>query len=193
MRSRHDEGVHVSPCRLRIQPSSPPPNHPNNHLFRQPNSSPPPVSSSVLQPHGKTSGNQRGGAGGSGSPRHGPVFVQFAADMQDSPSGSRGWCYRELARSCQLECAVGFLVMRSLLIAPGGGEEGLIFSGFCRSLSTQLCFCFCAGGCAVAFARWRSAMEWWGGALLTTRTPVPGLPVWPSSGADLAPEPQRGC
>ncbi|XP_035748397.1 serine/threonine-protein kinase SIK3 isoform X4 [Egretta garzetta] len=39
--------------RLRIQPSSPPPNHPNNHLFRQPNSSPPPVSSSVLQPHGK--------------------------------------------------------------------------------------------------------------------------------------------
>ncbi|XP_010192117.1 PREDICTED: serine/threonine-protein kinase SIK3, partial [Mesitornis unicolor] len=38
--------------RLRIQPSSPPPNHPNNHLFRQPNSSPPPVSSSVLQPHG---------------------------------------------------------------------------------------------------------------------------------------------
>uniref|UniRef100_A0A673ZRB4 non-specific serine/threonine protein kinase n=1 Tax=Salmo trutta TaxID=8032 RepID=A0A673ZRB4_SALTR len=29
--------------RLRIQPSSPPPTHPSNHLFRQPNQSPPPT------------------------------------------------------------------------------------------------------------------------------------------------------
>ncbi|KAJ7305199.1 hypothetical protein JRQ81_011108, partial [Phrynocephalus forsythii] len=41
--------------RLRIQPSSPPPNHPSNHLvFRQTDSSSPPVSSSsMIQSHGK--------------------------------------------------------------------------------------------------------------------------------------------
>ncbi|NXT76456.1 SIK3 kinase, partial [Zapornia atra] len=57
--------------RLRIQPSSPPPNHPNNHLFRQPNSSPPPVSSSVLQPHGATSQSQF-----QGMPSHNTLFPQ---------------------------------------------------------------------------------------------------------------------
>ncbi|XP_057240830.1 serine/threonine-protein kinase SIK3 isoform X4 [Malurus melanocephalus] len=57
--------------RLRIQPSSPPPNHPNNHLFRQPNSSPPPVSSSVLQPHGAASQSQF-----QGMPSHSSIFPQ---------------------------------------------------------------------------------------------------------------------
>ncbi|NXO85151.1 SIK3 kinase, partial [Sitta europaea] len=57
--------------RLRIQPSSPPPNHPNNHLFRQPNSSPPPVSSSVLQPHGAASQSQF-----QGMPSHNTIFPQ---------------------------------------------------------------------------------------------------------------------
>ncbi|KAG9342095.1 hypothetical protein JZ751_017092 [Albula glossodonta] len=38
--------------RLRIQPSSPPPTHPSNHLFRQPNQSPPPGSSAIMQGHG---------------------------------------------------------------------------------------------------------------------------------------------
>ncbi|XP_028664332.2 serine/threonine-protein kinase SIK3 homolog isoform X1 [Erpetoichthys calabaricus] len=38
--------------RLRIQPSSPPPTHPSNHLFRPPNQSPPPVSAGLLQGHG---------------------------------------------------------------------------------------------------------------------------------------------
>ncbi|XP_024911103.1 serine/threonine-protein kinase SIK3 homolog isoform X2 [Cynoglossus semilaevis] len=37
--------------RLRIQPSSPPPTHPSNHLFRQPNQSPPPGSASMIQGH----------------------------------------------------------------------------------------------------------------------------------------------
>ncbi|KAM6400397.1 serine/threonine-protein kinase SIK3 isoform 4-T4 [Rhynochetos jubatus] len=55
--------------RLRIQPSSPPPNHPNNHLFRQPNSSPPPVSTSVLQPHGAASQSQF-----QGMPSHNALF-----------------------------------------------------------------------------------------------------------------------
>ncbi|XP_051842993.1 serine/threonine-protein kinase SIK3 isoform X5 [Antechinus flavipes] len=44
--------------RLRIQPSSPPPSHPTNHLFRQPSNSPPPVSSTILQPHGAASSSQ---------------------------------------------------------------------------------------------------------------------------------------
>ncbi|KAM8902395.1 serine/threonine-protein kinase SIK3 homolog isoform 6-T6 [Spinachia spinachia] len=38
--------------RLRIQPSSPPPTHPSNHLFRQPNPSPPPCSAGMMQGHG---------------------------------------------------------------------------------------------------------------------------------------------
>nr|XP_020443290.1 serine/threonine-protein kinase SIK3 isoform X3 [Monopterus albus] len=38
--------------RLRIQPSSPPPTHPSNHLFRQPNQSPPPGSAGIMQAHG---------------------------------------------------------------------------------------------------------------------------------------------
>ncbi|XP_054649320.1 serine/threonine-protein kinase SIK3 homolog isoform X3 [Dunckerocampus dactyliophorus] len=41
--------------RLRIQPSSPPPTHPSNHLFRQPNQSSPPGSAGIMQGHGPSS------------------------------------------------------------------------------------------------------------------------------------------
>ncbi|XP_047449428.1 serine/threonine-protein kinase SIK3 homolog isoform X3 [Mugil cephalus] len=44
--------------RLRIQPSSPPPTHPSNHLFRQPNQSPPPGSAGLMQGHGGQSSVQ---------------------------------------------------------------------------------------------------------------------------------------
>ncbi|XP_073318615.1 serine/threonine-protein kinase SIK3 homolog isoform X1 [Pagrus major] len=44
--------------RLRIQPSSPPPTHPSNHLFRQPNQSPPPGSAGIMQGHGGPSSVQ---------------------------------------------------------------------------------------------------------------------------------------
>ncbi|KAM4628060.1 serine/threonine-protein kinase SIK3 homolog isoform 2-T2 [Polymixia lowei] len=44
--------------RLRIQPSSPPPTHPSNHLFRQPNQSPPPGSAGMMQGHGAPSSVQ---------------------------------------------------------------------------------------------------------------------------------------
>ncbi|XP_031429384.1 serine/threonine-protein kinase SIK3 homolog isoform X3 [Clupea harengus] len=44
--------------RLRIQPSSPPPTHPSNHLFRQPNQSPPPGSAGMMQGHGGMPGVQ---------------------------------------------------------------------------------------------------------------------------------------
>ncbi|CAL9684207.1 unnamed protein product [Knipowitschia caucasica] len=58
--------------RLRIQPSSPPPTHPSNHLFRQPNQSPPPGSAALMQGHGGPSPVQYGAPalyqGQSGSP-----------------------------------------------------------------------------------------------------------------------------
>ncbi|XP_060902083.1 serine/threonine-protein kinase SIK3 homolog isoform X3 [Labrus mixtus] len=60
--------------RLRIQPSSPPPTHPSNHLFRQPNQSPPPGSAGMMQGHGGPSpvqyqhGTQALYQGQSGSP-----------------------------------------------------------------------------------------------------------------------------
>uniref|UniRef100_A0A673ZP34 non-specific serine/threonine protein kinase n=1 Tax=Salmo trutta TaxID=8032 RepID=A0A673ZP34_SALTR len=51
--------------RLRIQPSSPPPTHPSNHLFRQPNQSPPPTA--MMQGHGVPSAVQY---------QHGPALYQ---------------------------------------------------------------------------------------------------------------------
>ncbi|XP_030918272.1 serine/threonine-protein kinase SIK3 [Geospiza fortis] len=75
--------------RLRIQPSSPPPNHPSNHLFRQPNSSPPPVSSSVLQPHGAASQSQF-----QGMPSHNTIFPQSG---NCSPPPAMGLTCLELA------------------------------------------------------------------------------------------------
>lgn len=40
--------------RLRIQPSSPPPTHPSNHLFNPANQSPPPGSQGMMPAHGST-------------------------------------------------------------------------------------------------------------------------------------------
>uniref|UniRef100_A0A8C7V6H3 non-specific serine/threonine protein kinase n=1 Tax=Oncorhynchus mykiss TaxID=8022 RepID=A0A8C7V6H3_ONCMY len=51
--------------RLRIQPSSPPPTHASNHLFRQPNQSPPPTA--MMQGHGVPSAVQY---------QHGPALYQ---------------------------------------------------------------------------------------------------------------------
>ncbi|XP_041427314.1 serine/threonine-protein kinase SIK3 isoform X2 [Xenopus laevis] len=55
--------------RLRIQPSSPPPNPASNHLFRQPNSSPPPSSSAMLQTHGASCSSQY-----PGMPTHSSIY-----------------------------------------------------------------------------------------------------------------------
>ncbi|XP_061682700.1 serine/threonine-protein kinase SIK3 homolog isoform X2 [Syngnathoides biaculeatus] len=59
--------------RLRIQASSPPPTHPSNHLFRQPNQSSPPGSVGIMQGHGPSSVPYQHGSpslyqGQSGSP-----------------------------------------------------------------------------------------------------------------------------
>ncbi|KAG7270516.1 hypothetical protein CRUP_026408 [Coryphaenoides rupestris] len=60
--------------RLRIQPpSSPPPTNPSNHLFRQPNQSPPPGSAGMMHSHGPSPVQYQHGApalyqGQSGSP-----------------------------------------------------------------------------------------------------------------------------
>ncbi|XP_076832059.1 LOW QUALITY PROTEIN: serine/threonine-protein kinase SIK3 homolog [Brachyhypopomus gauderio] len=58
--------------RLRIQPSSPPPTHPSNHLFRPANQSPPPGSQGMMQAHGAPSA----------------VQYQHAPDLYQSSSGS---------------------------------------------------------------------------------------------------------
>uniref|UniRef100_A0A8C6LU38 non-specific serine/threonine protein kinase n=1 Tax=Nothobranchius furzeri TaxID=105023 RepID=A0A8C6LU38_NOTFU len=47
--------------RLRIQPSSPPPTHPSNHLFRQPDQSPSPSSAGIMQGFGLSVGLGCGG------------------------------------------------------------------------------------------------------------------------------------
>ncbi|XP_019502966.1 PREDICTED: serine/threonine-protein kinase SIK3 isoform X2 [Hipposideros armiger] len=67
--------------RLRIQPSSPPPNHPNNHLFRQPSNSPPPMSSAMIQSHGAASPPQF-----QGLPSRSAIFQQQPENCSPPPS-----------------------------------------------------------------------------------------------------------
>nr|XP_010951804.1 serine/threonine-protein kinase SIK3 isoform X5 [Camelus bactrianus] len=67
--------------RLRIQPSSPPPNHPNNHLFRQPSNSPPPMNSALMQPHGAASPPQF-----QGFPSRSAIFQQQPENCSPPPS-----------------------------------------------------------------------------------------------------------
>uniref|UniRef100_A0A8C0MFR5 Serine/threonine-protein kinase SIK3 n=2 Tax=Canis lupus familiaris TaxID=9615 RepID=A0A8C0MFR5_CANLF len=67
--------------RLRIQPSSPPPNHPNNHLFRPPSNSPPPMSSAMIQSHGAASPSQFPGL-----PSRGAVYQQQPESCSPPPN-----------------------------------------------------------------------------------------------------------
>ncbi|XP_057603800.1 serine/threonine-protein kinase SIK3 isoform X2 [Hippopotamus amphibius kiboko] len=67
--------------RLRIQPSSPPPNHPNNHLFRQPSASPPPMGSAMMQSHGTASPSQF-----QGFPSRSAIFQQQAENCSPPPN-----------------------------------------------------------------------------------------------------------
>ncbi|XP_061059622.1 serine/threonine-protein kinase SIK3 isoform X4 [Eubalaena glacialis] len=67
--------------RLRIQPSSPPPSHPNNHLFRQPSNSPPPMSGAMIQPHGAASPSQF-----QGFPSRSAVFQQQPENCSPPPN-----------------------------------------------------------------------------------------------------------
>ncbi|KAJ8403733.1 hypothetical protein AAFF_G00346010 [Aldrovandia affinis] len=78
--------------RLRIQPSSPPPTHPSNHLFRSPNQSPPPGSSGMIQGHsGQSSVPYQHGVAlyqtPSGSPP--PTGLPRVAIPQQQPSHPR--------------------------------------------------------------------------------------------------------
>ncbi|XP_032214537.1 serine/threonine-protein kinase SIK3 isoform X5 [Mustela erminea] len=67
--------------RLRIQPSSPPPNHPNNHLFRPPSNSPPPMNSAMIPSHGAASSPQFPGL-----PSRGAVYQQQPENCSPPPS-----------------------------------------------------------------------------------------------------------
>uniref|UniRef100_A0A8C3UU25 non-specific serine/threonine protein kinase n=1 Tax=Catharus ustulatus TaxID=91951 RepID=A0A8C3UU25_CATUS len=120
--------------RLRIQPSSPPPNHPNNHLFRQPNSSPPPVSSSVLQPHGAASQSQF-----QGMPSHSTIFPQSG---NCSPPPTMGLTclalQQQQSQPQQVTIQVqepGDMVSSSLLPGASVGGQGLASHARGMSLS----------------------------------------------------------
>ncbi|XP_037697469.1 serine/threonine-protein kinase SIK3 isoform X2 [Choloepus didactylus] len=67
--------------RLRIQPSSPPPNHPNNHLFRQPSNSPPPMNSAMIHSHGAASPSQF-----QGLPSRSAIFQQQPENCSPPPN-----------------------------------------------------------------------------------------------------------
>ncbi|XP_039085211.1 serine/threonine-protein kinase SIK3 isoform X4 [Hyaena hyaena] len=67
--------------RLRIQPSSPPPSHPNNHLFRPPSNSPPPMSGTMIQSHGAVSPSQFPGL-----PSRSAVFQQQPESCSPPPA-----------------------------------------------------------------------------------------------------------
>ncbi|XP_040183598.1 serine/threonine-protein kinase SIK3 isoform X1 [Rana temporaria] len=66
--------------RLRIQPSSPPPNPASNHLYRQPDNSPPPSSSAMLQTHGAQPSTQY-----QGMPSHSALY-QPSSSSSPPPS-----------------------------------------------------------------------------------------------------------
>uniref|UniRef100_H2SAW0 non-specific serine/threonine protein kinase n=1 Tax=Takifugu rubripes TaxID=31033 RepID=H2SAW0_TAKRU len=73
--------------RLRIQPSSPPPTHPSNHLFRQPNQSPPPGSVTIqVQEVELGGGTQRQGGFLSTPGGHRVLGKQLSADNAESHS-----------------------------------------------------------------------------------------------------------
>ncbi|XP_055051312.2 serine/threonine-protein kinase SIK3 homolog isoform X1 [Misgurnus anguillicaudatus] len=77
--------------RLRIQPSSPPPNHPNNHLYRPASQSPPPGSQGMMQAHGGPSAVQyQHGAAIYQSPSASPPptsLPRMALSNQQAPQG----------------------------------------------------------------------------------------------------------
>ncbi|TRY58097.1 hypothetical protein DNTS_022731 [Danionella cerebrum] len=66
--------------RLRIQPSSPPPTHPSNHLFKSANQSPPSGSQAIMQTHGGPSAVQF---------QHGSGLFQPSSDSPSPSSLSR--------------------------------------------------------------------------------------------------------
>ncbi|XP_054032012.1 serine/threonine-protein kinase SIK3 isoform X2 [Dryobates pubescens] len=116
--------------RLRIQPSSPPPNHPNNHLFRQPNSSPPPVSSSVLQPHGASSQSQF-----QGMPSHNTIFPQSGNCSPPPAMGLTCLGLQQQSQPQQVTIQVqepGDMVSSSLL--PGASVAGQGMSSHARGM-----------------------------------------------------------
>ncbi|KAJ7423635.1 Serine/threonine-protein kinase SIK3 [Pitangus sulphuratus] len=119
--------------RLRIQPSSPPPNHPNNHLFRQPNSSPPPVSSSVLQPHGAASQSQF-----QGMPSHNTIFPQSGNCSPPPAMGLTCLGLQQQSQPQQVTIQVqepGDMVGSSLLPGAPVGGQGLASHARGMSLS----------------------------------------------------------
>nr|XP_008259171.2 serine/threonine-protein kinase SIK3 isoform X5 [Oryctolagus cuniculus] len=107
--------------RLRIQPSSPPPNHPNNHLFRPPSNSPPPMNSAMIQPHGAASPSQF-----QGLPSRSAIFQQQSESCSPPPSVALTCLgMQQPTQSQQVTIQVQEPVdMLSSMAAPAAGSAG---------------------------------------------------------------------
>uniref|UniRef100_A0A9J7ZLH0 non-specific serine/threonine protein kinase n=2 Tax=Cyprinus carpio TaxID=7962 RepID=A0A9J7ZLH0_CYPCA len=117
--------------RLRIQPSSPPPTHPNNHLFRPANQSPPPGSQGVMQAHGGPSAVQfQHGSALYQSPSASPPptsLPRMALPNQQPPPGS--------ARSQQQQVTIQ---VQEVELGGGAQRQGFLATPAHRVLGKQL-------------------------------------------------------
>ncbi|XP_068173123.1 serine/threonine-protein kinase SIK3 homolog isoform X2 [Antennarius striatus] len=118
--------------RLRIQPSSPPPTHPSNHLFRPPNPSPPPPGPAGMMPgHGPSSVQyappalyqaQSGSPPPSGLPRVSLPTNQQAASTRTPVSLSQGVPQQQQVtiQVQEVELGAGTQRQGGFLSTPGG-------------------------------------------------------------------------
>ncbi|XP_045929240.1 serine/threonine-protein kinase SIK3 homolog isoform X3 [Micropterus dolomieu] len=118
--------------RLRIQPSSPPPTHPSNHLFRQPNQSPPPGSAGIMQGHGGPSPvqyqhgtpalyqGQSGSPPPTGMPRVSLPTNQQAASARPTVPLAQGVPQQQQVTIQVQEVELGAAQRQGFLSTPGG-------------------------------------------------------------------------
>ncbi|XP_052472641.1 serine/threonine-protein kinase SIK3 homolog isoform X1 [Carassius gibelio] len=118
--------------RLRIQPSSPPPTHPSNHLFRPANQSPPPGGQGMMQAHGGASAVQfQHGSALYQSPSASPPptsLPRMALSNQQPPPGS--------ARSQQQQQVT--IQVQEVELGGGAQRQGFLATPTHRVLGKQL-------------------------------------------------------
>uniref|UniRef100_A0A671T2C0 non-specific serine/threonine protein kinase n=1 Tax=Sinocyclocheilus anshuiensis TaxID=1608454 RepID=A0A671T2C0_9TELE len=116
--------------RLRIQPSSPPPTHPNNHLFRPANQSPP-GSQGMMQAHGGPSAVQfQHGSALYQSPSASPPptsLPRMALPNQQPPPGSRTLAQQQVT-----------IQVQEVELGGGAQRQGFLATPSHRVLGKQL-------------------------------------------------------
>uniref|UniRef100_A0A673MM53 non-specific serine/threonine protein kinase n=1 Tax=Sinocyclocheilus rhinocerous TaxID=307959 RepID=A0A673MM53_9TELE len=123
--------------RLRIQPSSPPPSHPNNHLFRPANQSPP-GSQGMMQAHGGPSAVQfQHGSALYQSPSDSPPptsLPRMALPNQQPPPGSA----RSLAQTLPQQQQQVTIQVQEVELGGGAQRQGFLATPPHRVLGKQL-------------------------------------------------------